>query len=419
MPDDQTTALTYRYDRLRAIPQGVIESASTTFLLLIAVKAFDAGPTPKALIAAAGNIGLLLSLWLVPLVERSRWPVMRVAAWLMLGGAVAMLVAAIIPALPVLVLATVVAVGATNAIIPLLTSVYQDNYAPRERGRLVSRTFTIRVVAAAAFAELAGRLLTADIALFRWLLAAFALAFALAAYCLGHIPSRALQAARPLLPASKTDGAGARHRPGIVLGAFGSLKFLRTDRTLRWTLASWMLMGFANLMMWPLRVEFLANPKYGLALSPQQIALYTVMIPSVARLVLTPMWGRLFDRMNFFVLRIILNAGFALGIASFFTGASAVGLATGAIIFGAANAGGEIAWSLWVTKFAPAERVAEYMSVHTFFTGIRGILAPILAFQLTQTLDIGAIALVCAGFIMLASLILAPEIGLRRRSAQP
>ena len=112
-----------------------------------------------------------------------------------------------------------------------------------------------------------------------------------------------------------------------------------------------------------------------------------------------------------------VNAGFALGIASFFTGAGAIGLTVGAIIFGASNAGGEIAWSLWVTKFAPAERVAEYMSVHTFFTGIRGIFAPILAFQLTQTLDIGAIALVCAGFIMLASLILVPEIGGQKGAA--
>ncbi|GIV83755.1 MAG: hypothetical protein KatS3mg052_0762 [Candidatus Roseilinea sp.] len=174
-------------------------------------------------------------------------------------------------------------------------------------------------------------------------------------------------------------------------------------------------MGFANLMMWPLRVEFLANPKYGLALDPQQIALYTILIPSAARLALTPLWGRLFDRMNFFLLRIILNVGFALGIASFFTGGGAFGLAAGAAIFGASNAGGEIAWSLWVTKFAPADRVAEYMSVHTFFTGVRGIAAPILAFQLTQTLDIGAIALMCTALILFASLILVPEMKGRAR----
>lgn len=404
------TQLTYRYDRLRAIPQGVIETASTTFLLLIAVKAFDAGPTPKSLIAAAGNIGLLLSLWLVPWVERSGQPVMRIAAWMMAGGALAMLVAAILPTLAVLVIATVIAVGAANAIIPLLTAVYQDNYAPRERGRYVARTFVIRVAAAAVFAELAGRLLTADIALFRWLLVAFAVAFAAAAYCLSRIPSRALHSTLPApVQRSNTPARLGIISRGTFFGAFDSLKVLRTDRTLRWTLASWMLMGFANLMMWPLRVEFLANPKYGLVLDPQQIALYTVMIPSVARLVLTPLWGRLFDRMNFFLLRIILNVGFAIGIASFFTGSGTFGLAAGAAIFGASNAGGEIAWSLWVTKFAPEDRVAEYMSVHTFFTGVRGIAAPILAFQLTQTLDIGAIALICAGLILVASLILVPE----------
>lgn len=408
IPLHTRTQLTFRYDRLRAIPQGIIETASTTFLLLIAVKAFDASPTPKSLIAAAGNIGLLLSLWLVPSVERSGRPMMQAAAWLMVAGALAMLLAAMWPALPALVIASVIAIGASNAIIPLLTAVYQDNYAPRERGKYVSRTFVIRVAAGAVFAELAGRLLGGDIARFPWLLGAFALAFATAAYCLARIPSRALRST-PL-----TGGDDATPQIGIAtrrtfLGAFDALNVLRTDRTLRWTLASWMLMGFANLMMWPLRVEFLANPRYGLTLDPQQIALYTVMIPGVVRLALTPLWGRLFDRMNFFLLRIILNVGFALGIASFFTGSSALGLAIGAAIFGASNAGGEIAWNLWVTKFAPADRVAEYMSVHTFFTGVRGILAPILAFQLTQTLDIAAIALLCSGLILLASLILVPE----------
>jgi hypothetical protein len=188
------------------------------------------------------------------------------------------------------------------------------------------------------------------------------------------------------------------------------------DRTLRWMLVSWMLMGFANLMMLPLRVEYLANPRYGLALDPQQVALYTLLIPSLVRLVLSPLWGRLFDRMNFFAVRIILNAGFAFSILSFFTGTSAAGLALGAVIFGAATAGGEIVWNLWVTKFAPPARVAEYMSVHTFFTGVRGIAAPIVAFQLTQHLLIGQIALICAGLIGLASLILVPE---SRREGQP
>jgi MFS family permease len=91
-------------------------------------------------------------------------------------------------------------------------------------------------------------------------------------------------------------------------------------------------------------------------------------------------------------------------------------LFVGAVIFGISNAGGEVAWNLWVTKFAPPDKVAEYMSVHTFFTGIRGIAAPFIAFQLTQTMDISGIAMVCAILILLASLILIPEArGERRR----
>jgi hypothetical protein len=40
---------------------------------------------------------------------------------------------------------------------------------------------------------------------------------------------------------------------------------------------------------------------------------------------------------------------------------------------------------------------------------VRGIAAPLVAFQLTQHLPIGQIALICAGLIGLASLILVPE----------
>ncbi|MBI3877003.1 MAG: hypothetical protein HY300_13790, partial [Verrucomicrobia bacterium] len=43
------TELTYRYERLRAVTAGIIESAATTFLLLIAIKRLDAGATAKAL----------------------------------------------------------------------------------------------------------------------------------------------------------------------------------------------------------------------------------------------------------------------------------------------------------------------------------------------------------------------------------
>jgi MFS family permease len=170
-------------------------------------------------------------------------------------------------------------------------------------------------------------------------------------------------------------------------------------------------MGFANLMMLPLRVEYLANPKYHQSLDVKTIALLVGVIPNIVRLIMSPLWGWLFDKLNFFALRVILNLGFAIGILSFFTSNSFTGLLLAAIVFGISNSGGDVAWGLWVTKFAPPEHVADYMSVHTFFTGIRGVLAPIVAFQLAAAdVPINTIAYCCIGMIILASVLLLFEI---------
>jgi MFS family permease len=147
-----------------------------------------------------------------------------------------------------------------------------------------------------------------------------------------------------------------------------------------------------------------------------EIAFLTGVVPNLARIVMSPLWGWLFDRANFFVLRVILNVGFALGILTFFMTTDRSGLIAGAIIFGISNAGGDIAWSLWVTKFAPENRVADYMSVHTFFTGVRGVLAPITAFQLAKVLPLTTLGLVSAVLILLATVILLPEIKFGRRA---
>ena len=385
------TEVTYRIEKYRAAAVGILETAGSTFLLLVAVRAFEAGATEKALIAAGGNIGMLSAPLMVVLVERLRWPASRGAALLALIGAISFAVPALAPALPLYVLGSVIAMACANGMIPLMTQIYQDNYHQRERGRFYSRAMIIRVAAAAIFAELAGRLLTDNIDLFRWLLVVFALCFAFSAFWLARIPSCPL-----------TD-LGSRN-------PLRGLKYVRDDRLFRNTLIMWMLMGFANLMMMPLRVEYLANPRYGLVLSAQEIALMTTIIPSLVRLVLSPVWGWLFDRMNFFVLRITVNMAFGVGIIAFFTGASLPGLIIGSVVFGVAFSGGDLAWSLWVTRFAPASRVADYMSVHTFFTGLRGVVAPLLAFQLVSRLPIETLGIICFVIIAGATALLLPEI---------
>jgi hypothetical protein len=202
---------------------------------------------------------------------------------------------------------------------------------------------------------------------------------------------------------------------------FRALRFVREDRLFRRTLVCWMLMGFANLMMAPLRVEYLANPAYHLAVSIKTVALLTGVIPHLVRLVLSPVWGWLFDHINFFALRVVLNLGFALGIVTFFVSDSFTGMVAGAVVYGISNAGGDVAWSLWVTKFAPPGRVADYMSVHTFLTGVRGVAAPLCAFWLVTRVTPMTLALFSALLIVGATALLVPEIswGRKARRAAP
>ncbi len=373
------------------------------FLLLIAVRWHHAGPFSKALIAGGGSLGLLLSPWLVSKVESSRVLVAQAAARLCALTAASFALMALVPALPVYVFGCVVAVTATNATIPLLTQIYQENYPSDQRGRLFARTMMIRIATAALISELAGRVLSHHIDRFRWLLVLFAGAGALGWFCLSRCPSTALTV------------SGGTH-------PFRAFRFVRQDRVFRQTLISWVFMGFAMLMMAPLRVEYLANPRYGVQLKGQAltagaIALLTGVIPNLARLVLNPVWGWLFDRMNFFALRLTLNAAFAISILAFFTTGSFAGLVVGAVVLGIANSGADLAWSLWVTKFAPPDRVADYMSVHTFFAGVRGVFAPLVAFYLVSGLAPATLGWISVLLIATGSAFLVPELKFGRRPA--
>jgi MFS family permease len=391
MGERSRTEITYHYELQRASTAGIIETAGNTFLLLIAVRCFHADPLAKALVAAGGSVGLLLSPVVVFFVTGAGWTTSASAARIVAIGSVCFLISAVWPAQAVFILCSMIGMATSAAIIPLLTQMYQENYPEKERGRRFSRTVMVRIATAALFSKLAGDALDRHLDSFRWLLGIFGVALAFACFCLTRCPTRSIA----------SDGATHPLR---------ALRFARNDKLFRRTLICWMLMGFANLMMLPLRVEYLANPKYHQAVSIGAVALLTGVIPNLVRLVLSPVWGHLFDHMNFFALRVVLNLGFAIGILTFFLSQSFTGLIVGAMVYGISNAGGDVAWSLWVTKFAPPDRVADYMSVHTFLTGVRGVLAPLCAFYLVGQLSPWTLAIISSALIGAASLLLVPEI---------
>ena len=390
MTIEQRESLTFRLERLRAFGMGVLETANATFLLLIAHRVFAAGPVTKAILQGNSSLGLLLSPLAVAWAAGRGMSAGRAAARLFAVAAVGTAVAAASPWLPMFVAGCMVAFVCVAAAAPLFAGIYEANYRADRRGDLFSRNIVVRIMGSVLFAWGAGALLEAAPGAWPAVLVSYAASLAVGAVCLRRCPE---------VPVTADEGAHP-------LRAF---RHVRTDRVFRWTLVSWMLMGFANLTMFPLRVEYLTNKDYGLSLSADRIALLTSVIPNIARLCFTRAWGRLFDRMNFMTLRILLNTGFMLGILSFFTGGGTAGLVVGAVLFGISNAGADVAWSLWVTKFAPPGLTTDYMAVHTFLTGLRGVVAPFAAFHLAVHAGIGPTAVVMAVMILAASLVLVRE----------
>ena len=190
MADPLRTRTTYFYELWRAGTAGILETAGSTFLLTIAMRAFSAGAIAKAAVAGAGSVGLLLSPVVVAFVTNRRWKT-SVAAWRILAvGAASFFVAAAVPVLPVFVACSVVGMASSAAIIPLLTQMYQDNYPEKERGRRFSRTVMIRIAMAALFSKVAGDALSGGrLEGFRWLLVVFGGALGFASFCLSRCPT--------------------------------------------------------------------------------------------------------------------------------------------------------------------------------------------------------------------------------------
>lgn len=386
----------YRYEKGRAVASGILEAAGHTFLLLIATTWFHSGPIAKGLVVSGGSVGLLMSPWVVWLTARLGWRPNEAANRLFLFGALCLIAPSLLPLESVFVIGSMVGMAMSSASIPLFTQIYHENYPAEIRGKLFSRTVMIRISSLILFGYFIGEFLEADVRWFRWTLFFFAIAFLWAGFCASQCKAT---------PIENNESHGWNR----------SLVWIKRDRRFFWILTSWMLIGFSNLMTLPLRIEVLHSDRYGFQYSPADIALIVVVIPSVVRLIFSSIWGWLFDRINFFTIRIMINLGLCVAIVLFFTSGSWTQFIVSACIYGIMAAGADVAWHLWVTKIAPPERIADYMAAHTFLTGIRGALGPIVGFVALEYFSKDWIPGLVIVLVLSACYLLVPEWKSERR----
>lgn len=386
---EDRTKITFRWDLVKGACGGVLETGWQVFALLLAVRVFHASAEVKASIAAAGAYGLLLTPLSLFLITRLRVRVAKACSFCLWLASFSLFLAVFSTTLPWFFLAIICAAILFSQQMPLMVHIYSENYSSRYRGSLLSNSIVLSVATAAVFSWAGGRLLDWDLGHYPFLLLGMALAAALAGFAIRQMPSTPL-------PESKSRNPLA------------NLSYAWKDRTFGLMLTVWMLMGLGNLITIPLRVEYMANPRFQIDASNSEIALVVAIIPYIARLLTTHLWGILFDKLNFIVVRTLLNSCFLVAILLFFNSSTIWVLGIASSIFGIAAAGGNIAWSLWVTKLAPNGKVADYMSVHTFTTGLRGIAAPYIGFFLITRFSPEFSAILSASLIGLSIVLLMP-----------
>jgi MFS family permease len=387
---------TYNCDLWRGGFEGAISASVQTFCLFIAIRYFNAEEITKALIAAAPFMGMFLSMALLHYASATNW---RKSTWGALPSVITgtcLLFAAWAPSLSLFASFIIIAYICRSAHLPFITDIYGDNYPADRRGAFFSKPLILSVGVAALSGFIGSSILENDIGYYPLIFGFLGFCAFFKAIAIYRMPSK-------LIDQSPHENP------------FGNMKYIWQDRSFGYVLLTWFIMGFANLWTTPLRVDYVTSTEWGIEGSAVFVAMTITVIPETLRMLLIPFWSRLFDKMNFVVLRMILNLAFGAGVLLFFITSNPWIINAGSALIGIAYAGGSIAWNLWVTKYAPPGKTGAYMSVHVSLTGVRGTLGPIIGYWVVGLIGARNIGIVSCTMMLVATLMLIPEIKHGRR----
>jgi len=381
------------YDGIRSCMITPLHSAfrGSGLAVLVVLQFFNGADWQKGVIAAVPFMGMLLSPLVVSIGSKFKIQVSRFAGILIFLMAPGLIMASLAQNLWQFTLGIMLSVPILGAVLPLITAMWQQNAPGTVRGRAFGRVTIAGGVTAVISSLAISFWLGDDPGRYRPVTLCFAIMVIIAGVALWRIPSRPLEASKK-----------SSKRAGLHV-----LALLWEDKFFGYLCIAQMLIGFGNLATIPLRTEFLGSiDRGGMGYAAGTVFLITVVIPEVFRLTSLSFWGWLFDHINYAVMRMSVSSCFVLSL--LFTFSSTLTLQiVGAALFGAAMGGGAIAWGLWVTKLAPVERTADYMAVHTFLTGSRGIVAPQIAFWALSLWSVKTVGFIAAAIIILSIIMLA------------
>lgn len=387
---------TYLYDCIRGPFNMVVYMSLMTLANLIAIRYYEAPNWIKSIIVSADSLGRLITPITLYLGFRLALPTARLASIYMVATGVFLLITGLAPDLLIYTVAIVIAYILFAQPPQLMLQIYSKNYSSDERGSKVSTMFVLSLIIGGITSRFFGKWLDIDIEHYQWQFILLAIAAVISAFFLLKIPSTPLD--------KKASG-----------NPWQNFSLIWKNKLFGWMILGYIILGIGTAMTVPIRVEYMANPLYGINASNLNIALINVVIPAISMIVSTKVWGILFDRFNFITTRLLINACFIISFLTFFLSTNIVMLGISAIMEGCAKAGGMIVWNLWVTKIVPNERVPAYMSAHSCSSGLKGLIAPtfgytILSFHTPLAVGLTATLLMLLSCVMFYAVRKNPQI---------
>ena len=375
-----------QWDAGRSFFASCLQPLLDVLAMYFLIEVFRAGETEKTVLAVVVRSGMLLGIPLSALLARLKMPINR-GLWLIYGlAAVCVFLLPFVQAAFVYISLFCLVSLARDGTNSLLSDVYAG-YPKEVRTGRYSTSVVALIAGGLCFSGLVNLLLSREPGQHRLLFPVLALPLLLAALCSVKLPRRIF---------SEHQGLGLKELAGI----------LKKDKLFMYILISWFLMGSANLWLITYRTNMLVEPQFGFTYGPERVVLLLVIVPEAVRLLCIPVYVRLVDRVNFIVLRIILNIFFCLYIGCFFIGGQLIFHLLGVVFFGLAYGGGAIIWRLWINKYAPPGQSAAYMALHAGFTGIRSILTPIFGLFALNRIGPVVCALISLGLLTASILML-------------
>lgn len=355
--------VTYFWDRFRSLSGGIIEPVYGIFVLLIAIRIFDASSTQKSILAAGVWIGMFLMPLFLWIVSSLRMRSNNACSLYTFITGVLFIVSIFAQSANQFVIALTMTMLIGVQGFTLLPKILVENYHPLRRGKWVGTTSMIQGFAFLVVSQLFGVLMDQNLDNYIWILAIAGTAYFSASYSYYRIPSEIL---------TKPTSRFPYHTLSL---------FWKNPRFSKLAIF-WLLIEFGNLMAWPMRIEYAGNERYGMKLSNTEVSLLVAIIPLTVSLVTNRIWGRMFDLMRVESIQSVMGVLIVLGILPYFLTSNYFLMLGGMAIFGMAFGAQKVLNSLWLTKVVGKDEVADYISAFSILNGIRGIVAPIFGYWL-------------------------------------